>query len=1061
MFAAGFVVRHFSSRNDEAAEQSSDLASPVTSALAFRPEEAPRAALRAARQESSAATELEMIEVAAADRGIERVVNTGAGEASAALALERDLITSSAAGKIELWRRSDGALLGRIAAPAPIVAFADTGATPSPFVAALDRHGALMLIDLSDPGRPHVVPLDRSLAATEKPLAVAFSKVVPDEVVAIGSGGEVLRVDVTTGAVVSRTSLSTVRGHVPWARGGPVTIAAAKFVPEVFEDEEGVLVGTEAGGVVDVDLGRGQGKTVVEPGLVPGRILSLDRMPFGEDEVVVGASGGSLTADSESPTEPLVEHGPPVPAIALEGEDGRWAGSATGLVEPRLDPEAFSGIPVRAFGVGNEGIAALDADGEVSVLSHAGAGISMQDGEASSAVAFDAEGDLLSAYGYDPNHIEKIRAVRPQPALPGDEYAEEEEVRSYLPNRAWWSEAEDPEAFYVNDLAADKEYVVAAGQDPLGNAALVVWDASSGRPLDELTLGIGGVTTEFPTLISQVTLLPGRHEIVAYSVTQQLIAIWSTETWELEASIPIPSTGDFSVSPNESTLAIVGPPEEEYAAPEGDPAPISFIDLDTDKIDHTVKVEGANAVAFSPDGSSLAVVEGEELLQLRSPDGREAIGRRIELGSEASEIAWRPDGGLLAVGLEYEGVVLVDPNDGAVTAPLPAEAERKTLGLNWSPDGSLLATQTGKLAADETHYEPTATDLWTLSAAALRRRMCELAPCGAPKGGGPGGPLGDAADLGRIAFTFREEGDLYAANAEGETARIGQLASYPTPLPSFDWSTAGFAWSGPEQINAVLPGYEQPRTWPCACAGVAWEGSELLSLALDGSALVHIDPATGAVRTSPVHGLPTYLPDLLGLVNGHPIVAAYASEPNRSTYSRLFEIDEAGRALSLGRNAGGVLSATAPSSSADTLALVSSRSGGACFTGQRVVVITLGKDRRVVVERPPTPPSAGEFPQVRSVQVAADGSVSAAFAPISCNERSMALRRDSLAERYELGGRSWRPTGEAGFDVQAVGAGTLTLRRGEQIAEPGRLELSIGGRQVEVDAAAQGLVAAP
>jgi hypothetical protein len=1062
VFATGVGLRQLVSVGDDHGDSRAELESNLGAILSAGPEEAPGVALAAARGDQSVAGELAMINVAAADKGIERVVDTGAGEATAALVLERDLLTCSEGGEVELWRRADGTLLGEVAATTPIVAFGDAY-WAAPYVAALGQNGALELVDIADPGQPRVVSLGHRLRPAEKPLAVAFSKEDLHEVVAIGAGSEVLRVDLTTGAMLSRSYLNEANGTLPWVRGADLKLVAARFIPEVFEDREGLLVGTAQGGVADVDIGRGQGRTVVDPGVVPGRILSLDRIPYGEDEVVVGATGGVLVKPEEEPvTGPVVNFGPPVPAVAVASDgEGRWVGDATGMVMPGMEGQPHSGFPVRAFDVGNHGIAAINPDGKVSVVASAAVGISMEEAEAASAAAFDPQGNLVIASGYDPNHTEKIRLVRPQLPLPDGGYQEEDEIRSYEPDSAWWSEAEDPEAFYVNEVAADDEYVVAAGQDPDGNAAVVVWDAASGKPLRELELGLGGATTEVPTLVSKVILLPGRHQIAAYSVAQQLLAVWSTETWELEESIPVGVAGDISVSPDESTIAIVGIADEEgFQAEDEQPIPISVVDLDADKVSHTIDVKGATATAFAPDGSSLAVAYGEGMLELRSPDGGEVIGEPIELGDGGKELAWRPTGGLLAASLEYNGVVLVDPATGQVSKPLPYEEQRPTLALDWSSDGELLATQTGELAEDEDHYETAATEIWRLGAMAMRRRMCELAGCGAGDSGGAGGPLEDVAKLRSIAFVYRHEGDLYAGDQGGGTARIGQLAEFPNPSPSYDWSEAGFAWSGPQALSAILPGRQRPRSWPCACAGVAWDGDELLSVATDGSALVHVDPASGSVRTTPIHGLPQYYPTLLGVVDDRPIVAAYGRQPDRSTFSRLFEIEGDGRAVELGRNAHGILVADEPSSSPDTLALVSNLSGGACFSSDSVVVVSARPRGKLVVERPSSPPEE-EFPQVRSVQVAADGSVSAAFAPISCNQQGLLAKHDSLAERYELIHNRWQPTGETGFDVQVIGDGTATLRRGEEVGSPGRLELIVGEQEVEVDPAAEDLVAAP
>ncbi len=1060
--AAAVARWQISSSDAESGEPASELEDTIRADLTSRPEEAPVDALAAARTGSSTpATELAMVEVAAADRGIERVVDTGGGEATAALVLERDLITSSAQGKIQLWRRADGALIGEVAPPAPIVAFGDATSSSS-FIAAVDAHGTLELVDISDPGRPRIVPLAPHLATGERPLAVAFSEEDAREVVAIGSGGEVLRVDLTTGALLSRSSLSEVKGPVPWVHGADLDFVAAKFVPEVFEDEEGLLVGTARGGVADVDIGRGQGKTVVKPGLVPGRILSLDRTPYGEDEVVVGATAGSLVRrEPERVDDPTIELGQSIPAVALNGEGKLWAGNAGGMIEPGMPAQSYAGLPVRAFDVGNHGIAAINPDGKVSVLADPGVGISMATTEGTSAAAFDPHGDLLIASGYDPAHTEKIKAVRPLPLLPDGEYQDEQEVQAYEPDPTWWSGAEDPEALFVNDVAVDAQYVVAGGQDPFGNAAVIVWDARSGRPLRELELGIGGVTTEAPMLISRVMLLPGRHQIAAYSVAQELIAVWSTETWELEESIPVGAAGDISVSPDETTIAVVGIGEEDdFLLDDDEPTTISFVDLDAGKVDHTVGVDAATAAAFSPDGSSFAVAYGKGMLQLRSPDGRQTIGNPIELGDGTTEIAWRPTGGLLAASLHYAGVVLVDPVTGQVSKALPHEEERPVLAVDWSNDGGELATQTGKLAEDEDHYETGATEVWTLGAAAMKRRMCELAGCRPADARGAGGGLENLAVPGSVALVFRHEGDLYAADAEGDIARIGQLTGYPVPLPSYDWSGTGFAWSEPQQVSAILSGDRRPRTWPCACAGVAWDGDEIVSVATDGSDLVHIDPGRGSLHTTPIHGLPPHYPDLLGVVGGDPIVAAYGREPDRSTFSQLFQIEPDGHAVRLARNAHGILVDTAPSDAPDTLALVSNLSGGACYSTDNVIVVSAGRNGRAVVERPPAPP-AGEFPQARSVQVAADGTVSAAFAPISCTKDGMPAEHDSLAERYELVDDRWRPTGETGFDVQTTGAGIATLRRGETPNDPGRLELTVSGKKLEIESAAEDLVAAP
>lgn len=103
----------------------------------------------------------------------------------------------------------------------------------------------------------------------------------------------------------------------------------------------------------------------------------------------------------------------------------------------------------------------------------------------------------------------------------------------------------------------------------------------------------------------------------------------------------------------------------------------------------------------------------------------------MQLDSEPTALAWRPDGALIAVALREDGIVLVDPRLGLVSRPLPAENSTAT-DLSWSEDGRFLADAPGIENVETERYEPTGAQIWTLGAARLRRRMCELS----------GGPIG-------------------------------------------------------------------------------------------------------------------------------------------------------------------------------------------------------------------------------------------------------------------------------------------------------------------------------
>ncbi|HYH54204.1 MAG TPA: hypothetical protein VD761_08740 [Solirubrobacterales bacterium] len=778
-FLLGVLLRKASSNEETGSPE--PVAAMIHAKLADRPQDAALAALAAFRSEPSAESELAMLDVAIDGSGLEHMIETGGEEVTAALVLDRDLVAARDDGVIQVWGRSNGKLQGETEAEVAFVALASSESS-SGYLAALDRHGAISLLDVTDPGRPRILGLEVGLSPGERPLAIAFSD-ESDEVIAVGAGGEVLRVD-TTGTVSGRTSIWSYRGDLPWdRRGSSATLTAARFLPDNYEDDEGLLVSTANGGVADVDLAKGQGKTALRPGIAPGRVLSLDRDPYGETQLAVGASEGLVLLGEESyDDEPLVYPGPAIPAVTIE-EEGLRQGSREGLLLGQAYQRPFAGPPVLRFDSSVDGIAVIHPEGKVSALGPAGTGISMADTEWSSVATFDPEGRVLVAEGYDANHVEELHAVRPQPREPEEEYQEDEVVQTYRPDPEWWPEAEDPEALYLNEVAATDQYVVAGGQDPNGNAAVLVWDAETGNPIQHLTLGTGGVTTELPSIVADVMLLPEQHLVACYSAAQQLIAIWSTDTWELVDSIPVGAVGDVAASSDGSTIVAVGvsPDSEGYVEPDG-LTPLTFIDTEEGRIRGEVAAKGVSDAAFSPDGSTLAMVDQSGFLRLRSADGREPAGPLVKVGAAAEALAWRPDGKLIAVSLSQGEIVLVDPESGEVSESLPREATTPSPQLSWSSDGGMLVALNPMPEEEGEGYDPGPASIWTLSATDLKRRMCELAACHSATAVPLGSQLDDASRLAAIDFVFREEGSLIAADLNDEKARIGYLKDdYPTP----------------------------------------------------------------------------------------------------------------------------------------------------------------------------------------------------------------------------------------------------------------------------------------
>lgn len=1002
-----------------------------------------------------------MLHVAVDGAGLEQVVDTGGKPVTAARTLERLLVTAAADNALKVWRREDGALLGEAESAAPLLALADAD-SPSPVLAALDRRGEATLVDVSDPSAPRVVSLGARLAAGERPLAVAFSG-DQTEIVAVGSGGGVLRLDQMSGEVVERSSLHEASGNLPWNSGDKPHFVVAEFVPEVYDHDEGLLVATGDGAVAGLDLATGEGETVLAADLVPGRVLSIDRTEYGDTELAVGATGGYVVAgESTLDGEPDDEPGPPVPGVAIDEAGGLWRGESGGILLPSESSPA-GGPAVRALSSGFHGITAIHGGGMVSILGPSGTGISLDEAEASPVATFDSDGRLLVASGYDANHVDEIHVVRPQPRLPEDEYVEQEELETYLPDPAWWPEAEDPDALYVNDLVANDEHVIAAGQDPEGNAAVMVWDAESTEPLHHLPLGTGGIETSLPSIISRVVSLPGKEVIAAYSATQELIGIWSTESWELEDAIPVGPVGDLAVSPDEGTLVAVKlSGEEGETDSEEEARTLAFIDVENASVDQGVRLDGASEAAFSPDGTTLAVADEDTNLRFRSADGSDEVAPSVYLGDNVEDLAWRPDGALLAVALEAGGVALVDPRSGATVGPLPHESFEPSPRLSWSPDGELLAAPTAVPEEQGDGFDPGPVDIWALGTSSLERRMCELAGC-APARPGPGGAKmpGDVSALGSVDLVFKRDGDLFAADRDGTAAWIARSGEYSNPVPAYDWSEHGFAWSSPGQIGLLVEDSDQVRTWPCPCSGIAWDGDELISIKQDGSGLVRVDPRRGRVRASPVDNLPSYSPTLLGVVAGVPVVAAFGREPDRSTFSRLFRIQPGGTAVELPVNAHGFINAPWPSASPRALAFIAGVSSGACFSTARIGVVSATRDGKIDVDFPPAPLGDDELIVVRSLQVATDGLVSAAVSRLGCDENGIMEEEEPLLRRYSLEDGEWQPSGETGFDVQVAGSGVVVIERSDVRGEAGALFYIAGRDRLEISPEVEGVVGRP
>lgn len=702
------------------------------------PDEAGQAALLALagdRLQPGVAGEMAMLEVALKGSGVERVIETGANRVTATIRLEHLILTSGDDSVLRVWRPATGALVGEARSPHAFVTFGEAAGLP--LAAAADSTGLITLVDLSDPHHPRLLPLAES-AGRGKALAIGFSA-GGKQVLVVRHDGEVERFATVGGRRLG--SASILQGLTGASDPGSAALVIAQFAEEYLGPPRHLLLAFANGAVVSVGTGGGGARLLLAPGQTPGAITSVAQIPSGQ--IAVGTRGGLVSVEKRGET-PIVETGPPVSGVAFNDEDELLIAETEGVTRRSEDWESHGPYGRTALGLsgGHGGVLALNPDGAITVLGPIESGLGLPHPSVySPVVAFLPGGGLVLAEGWAPNHIERLVAVRPgHETVEGNEVPSPE-IRAYEPAASWWPDPEESEegeeesGLYVNDVVADREFVGAGGQDPNGEAAVMVWDAGSGRPVRHLPLSTGGLNPNEPSIVTTLALIPGKHLLAAYSAVQQLVAVWSTDSWKLLASIPVGQAGDLEVSPDESTLVAVGVNSDEETVGSGKvPSKLVFIDTGSMAIDHEVRSEEVDRAVFSPDGTQLSLLGLDGTLRFRSADGRVEDGPPIQLEGQPLELAWRPDGKLLAVSVDERGVVLVDPHSRQVSAPLPNETT-EVFDLAWSGDGRFLADSAAAEDEETGVYDAEATEIWGLSAPRLQRRMCQLA----------GGPM-DSAD---------------------------------------------------------------------------------------------------------------------------------------------------------------------------------------------------------------------------------------------------------------------------------------------------------------------------
>jgi len=224
------------------------------------------------------------------------------------------------------------------------------------------------------------------------------------------------------------------------------------------------------------------------------------------------------------------------------------------------------------------------------------------------------------------------------------------------------------------------ELLASGGEDKTAR----VWEVSTGTLVCTFDKCAGAG-------VGAVTFSPdGRLLVTAEGY--KTVRIRETSTWKVVRTF----TGQYNLDLWNSTVCrVVFSPDGKHLAIAWGYQPVAICEAATGTIVHTLKGHDGwvRGVAFSPDGSALAVVEHRAVRLWHTATGtpiRTLTGNGLSFGA----LAFSPDGALLATAGDDETIRIWDPAAATLVRVLTG-----TVGvvrnMAYSPDGSLIAS-TGK-----------------------------------------------------------------------------------------------------------------------------------------------------------------------------------------------------------------------------------------------------------------------------------------------------------------------------------------------------------------------------
>lgn len=247
---------------------------------------------------------------------------------------------------------------------------------------------------------------------------------------------------------------------------------------------------------------------------------------------------------------------------------------------------------------------------------------------------------------------------------------------------------------YITDMefSPDSRTVTTIRQAPLGGGSVQLWDARTGEPeatpAPDTDLAIGG--QQLPATGSRpvaVGFSPTGRALAARAINSRVIEIRDVATGSLRRSRAVGAIDAAVFSPDGTRLAIVG-----------EKGSVRIWHLSTGELHtvHTSHGQSVRTLAFTPDGSTLAVVDievgGDRITLLDSATGR--TQRTINPGAGSLlTLAISPDGHTLATASGSSGRVKTwDARTGQLEGAFTVGAHVSSLA--FSPDARTLAAST-------------------------------------------------------------------------------------------------------------------------------------------------------------------------------------------------------------------------------------------------------------------------------------------------------------------------------------------------------------------------------